>query len=88
MRATPKELIIEHYADHGEDIIFANGYDSAIIGIDPATFRVIYSRNKTIESFVEDGWDVEEAVEFCEYNVFSAWIGEKTPIWVEDFKWQ
>lgn len=31
--------------------------------------------------------DEEEAVEYAEYNTFSAYVGEYTPIWVEDFKW-
>jgi len=31
--------------------------------------------------------DEEEAIEYLEYNTFSAHIGEKTPIWVDDYKY-
>jgi hypothetical protein len=35
----------------------------------------------------DDLMDEEEAVEYLEFNTFGAYMGEKTPIWVEDFKW-
>ena len=82
-----KEAIIEFYSGHIDDApLFADGLDDAIIGICPDSFRVIYSRSKAIEIFAKD-MDEEEAVEYAEYNTFSAYVGEYTPIWVEDFKW-
>lgn len=80
-----KEKIIELYSDT-EDVVFATGFDDAIIGFEPNLWRVVYSREKAIEILVNnDGMSEEEAVEFAEYNTFAAYIGEKTPIWVEDF---
>ena len=29
----------------------------------------------------------EEAIEYLEYNTFNAYIGDKTPIWAEQFKY-
>ena len=82
-----KSLILEHYADHDDDgLLFAVGFDDAIIGICPNSFRIIYSRSKAIEVLMEDMTE-EEAIEFAEYNTFAAYVGERTPIWVEDFKW-
>jgi predicted lipid-binding transport protein (Tim44 family) len=49
---------------------------------------VVYSRTKVIDIFIErDGMTAEEAEEFAEYNTFAAMVGEKTPLWVEDFFW-
>jgi hypothetical protein len=81
-----KDLIIEHYAD-SEDILFADNLDGAIIGFDPNLWKVVYSRNTCINLMIEDGMDSEEALEYLEYNTFNAYVGEKTPIWVEDFNW-
>lgn len=81
-----KDLIIEHYAD-SEDILFADNLDGAIIGFDPNLWKVVYSRNICINLMMEDGMDSEEALEYLEYNTFNAYVGENTPIWVEDFNW-
>ncbi len=83
-----KDLIIEYYSDHDDEgILFADGLDDAIIGICPASLRVVYSRSKVIEILAQD-MSIEEAVDFAEYNTFNAYVGERTPIWVEDFKWE
>jgi hypothetical protein len=83
-----KELIIEYYSDHDDEgILFADGLDDAIIGICPTSLRVVYSRSKVIEILAQD-MSLEEAVDFAEYNTFNAYVGERTPIWVEDFKWE
>ena len=82
-----KENILELFAPT-EDVLFADGLDEAIIGFDPNFWRVVYSRNKVIKLFQDrDGMTEEEAVEFAEYNTFSAFVGEKTPVWVEDFNY-
>lgn len=82
-----KDLIIEFYSDHDDEgILFADGFDDAIIGICPISLRVVYSRSKVIEILCQD-MDLEDAVEFAEYNTFNTYVGERTPIWVEDFKW-
>lgn len=83
-----RELIIEHYGDHVDDApLFADGFDDAIIGVCPTSFRVIYSRNKCINTLIEQGESWEDAVDYLEYNTFNAYVGEYTPVWVEDFDW-
>jgi hypothetical protein len=47
----------------------------------------VYSRNECIKIMVKEGVDEEEAIEYLEFNTFSAYVGEKTPIWVETFDW-
>ena len=83
-----KEMIIEHYADHVDGApLFADGFDDAIIGICPNSMRVVYSRNMCINILMGEGMDSEEALDYLEYNTFNTYVGEYTPIWVEDFNW-
>ena len=82
-----KDYIIQHYSDT-DDVMFADGLDDAIIGFDPNLWKVVYSRAAVLNVLMErDGMNEEEAVEFAEYNIYGAYIGEKTPVWVEDFNW-
>lgn len=84
---TKKQLIIEHFADT-EDVLFADGFDEAIIGFDPNAWKVVYSRNECIRILMkQDDIPEEEAVDYLEYNTFNAYVGDKTPVWVEDFNW-
>lgn len=83
-----RDIIIELYADT-EDILFADGLDDAIIGFEPNDWRVVYSRDKCVEILVSrDDMPEDEAVEYLEHNTFNAYMGNKTPIWVEEFKWE
>jgi len=76
------DSIVENYPD--EEILKADGLDEAIIGIDEGSYRLIYSKTKCIEIFVNEGMDVEDALEHYYYNVVGSYVGEKTPIWCED----
>tara|TARA_R110000803_G_scaffold191759_1_gene254462 strand:+ start:5296 stop:5550 length:255 start_codon:yes stop_codon:yes gene_type:complete len=83
-----RDKIIELYGGHtDEGLLFADGLDDAIIGVCPSSLRVVYSRTKTIEIFIKDGLDEIEAEEFAEYNTFNAYVGEQTPIWVDDLNY-
>jgi hypothetical protein len=73
--------IIESHPD--EEFLKADGFDDAIIGLDSSSNRLIYSYTKCIEILSESMSD-EEAVEYFEYNVVNAYVGEKTPIWCND----
>ena len=82
-----KEMILEYYSNT-DDVLFADGLDDAIIGFEPTLWKVVYSRTKVIDIFIDrDGMSAEEAEEFAEYNTFGAMVGEKTPLWIEDFDW-
>jgi hypothetical protein len=73
--------IIEHYGN--EEFLTANGFDEAIIGIDETQMRLIYSVKKCIEILMTD-MSQEDAIEYMDYNVISAYVGDKTPIWCND----
>ena len=58
-------------------------YEQAIIGQDDASLRIVYSANKIIEILSED-MTHEEAEEFYEYNILGAYMGDMTPIYVNE----
>ena len=80
------EDIIESYPD--EELLQADGFDDALLGVVTdfnAKPRLAYSKDKCISILmVRDGMSYEEAIEYFDYNVSGAYVGEKTPIWVDD----
>ena len=75
---------MEIYPD--EDILIADGFDDAIIGVDyqHTEPRLIYSVTKCLE-ILEKDMDSEEAFEYFKCNVSGAYVGENTPLWCWDF---
>ena len=71
-----------------ERLVKANGLEDAIIGVGSRINMpdvLIYSYNKCVKIFMEkEGWTHEEAVEWMDYNVVGAWVGETTPIFVHE----
>jgi hypothetical protein len=71
-----------------DDVILqsADGFDSAILGIaygfEPP--KLVYSISRILEILIEEGCTYEEAREHFDYNIGGGYIGEQTPIWVED----
>ena len=47
------EAIVDVYGD-SDDILFADGFNEAIIGFEPNMWKVVYSRNKVIEILMKD----------------------------------
>ena len=66
-----------------DEILKADGFDDAIIGIDGSSMRIIYSISKCIQILSKD-MSEEDAIEYFEYNVSGSYVGEKTPIWCID----
>ncbi len=71
-----------------ERLVKANGLEDAIIGVGSRINMpdvLIYSYNKCVKIFMEkEGWTHEEAVEWMDFNVVGAWVGETTPIFVHE----
>lgn len=79
------ELREELATNFGGDLLFADFFDSAIIGVSIGcdSGRVVYDTEKMAETLVvSDGMTYEEAWEFLEFNTFSAYVGENTPIYL------
>ena len=67
--------------------LYADGFDKAIIGFAEEWIevpRVIYSKAKMQDILIEEGMSVEEALEYLEFNVWGAYVGEGTPIYAND----
>jgi hypothetical protein len=71
------DKILEWFPE--EDILKADGFDEAIIGIETNEMRLIYSVSKCIQILCRD-MNEEEAVEFFDFNVRGSYVGDKTPI--------
>jgi hypothetical protein len=75
--------IIETFPDI--EFLKADGLDSAVIGFDEQSERLIYSVSKIIEILMADGMTDEDALDHYYYNIAGAYVGEKTPIYCFDF---
>jgi len=75
---------INHYAV--DDVLLADGFEEAFIGMctrfgmEPVA---AYDRDKCLEVLVQrDGMSYEEAVEYFDFNVIGAWVGDQTPVFL------
>ncbi len=64
-------------------MIKAEGFDKAIIGYDMYSERIVYDKYIMCEILMNDGMSEEDAIEYLAYNVWCAYIGEHTPIYVD-----
>tara|TARA_R110000765_G_scaffold11580_4_gene36555 strand:- start:1569 stop:1913 length:345 start_codon:yes stop_codon:yes gene_type:complete len=64
------------------DMMKADGLEKAIVGICRRCGQedvILYDEDKVIKILMEDGMGYEEAVEYYEYNIIDAWVGDGTP---------
>ena len=65
--------------------LFADGFDDAIMGVDLNSDvpRVVYSVEKMVFILMRrDDMSEEDALEYLDFNVFQAYLGEGTPIYM------
>lgn len=78
-------MSLEDYEGY-EELLICDGLDDAIMGVcmrygEPDV--VAYDFLKVLNILVErDGMSPEEALEFFEYNIIGAGMGERTPVFV------
>jgi len=78
------DKIIEYFPE--DEFLKADGFDDAIIGIDEVDQRLIYSVSKCLEILEKDfNMSQTDAIEYFNFNVSSAYVGKKTPIWCIDY---
>ena len=76
------EEIIEMFPE--EEFLTADGFDGAIVGVEPNSMRLVYDRDKMIGILmVDEEMDELDAIEYLEFNTWNAYVGEKTPIFIE-----
>ena len=77
-----RDLLVELGLE--DSIVFDNpDYDSAIIGYDENSSRIVYDYEKMVVHLMDaDGMSYEEASEFIDYNTVRAcpYMGERAPI--------
>ena len=84
---TKLEILLEHYPD--SELLKADGFDDAILGV--ADIKngeqvLVYSITKSVEILItRDKMNKEDAEEYFYFNVEGAYMGKKTPIWVDDW---
>ena len=76
-----RKKIEEEYFD--TKLLFADGFDDAIVGVSQQfnSFSVAYDKNKCIEILKKD-MNEDEAIEYFDYNVVGAYMGEHTPTFI------
>ena len=81
---------IDWLIDHDEEILTADGFDYALIGVRERAGQptiAMYDKDKCINLLIErDGMTEEEAEEYFYFNVVGAWVGEYTPCFVTLYK--
>lgn len=66
-------------------MLSADGFDKCVIGVGSkaGVECLVYDWDKCVDLLVErDGMEYDEAVEFMDFNVTGAYVGEDTPIFV------
>ena len=75
--------LAEHF---GNDLLFADNFDNAIIGVSmgiSSGTKVVYDAEEMARTLVvSEGITEQEAWEYLEFNTFNAYVGDNTPIFV------
>jgi hypothetical protein len=68
------------------DLLKADGLDDAIIGVVQrmGIQAICYDEDKVIEILMErDSMTLEEAIEYFDFNIAGAWVGDSTPFFLQ-----
>tara|TARA_Y100001956_G_C4126340_1_gene190303 strand:+ start:3347 stop:3646 length:300 start_codon:yes stop_codon:yes gene_type:complete len=80
--------IEENYPD--DDILLADGFEQAWMGVvvsNGSHPKALYNEDVCIDILVErDGMGYDEAVEYFQFNVAGAYVGEYTPAFTCPFR--
>lgn len=76
------EKILECYPD--EQFIVLEGLNDAIIGVEESSGKLLYSIPKCLRILESQDMTEEESAEFFWYNIYDAYMGEKTPLFCND----
>lgn len=80
--------IREKLTEWNPEALLADGFESALVGIVQRCSLgplALYSYTKCIDILIDrDGMTYEEAIEYMDYNVLGAYMGENTPMFLMD----
>jgi hypothetical protein len=77
----------EHWPE--EEFLLADGFEDAFLGVAYGKMRepvACYDRKKCISILMSGGMSEEEAEEFFGFNTEDAWVGEKTPVFIDSMQ--
>ena len=81
---TNRSMLDEALKEMEESTLLLDGFDEAFIGFSRRInepILAVYSYEEIVRICMErDGMEYEEAVEYVDFNVVGAWVGEQTPI--------
>jgi hypothetical protein len=80
-----REDILDQFGDDAETMLFADGFDDALVGVGSAfggDLCAIYDADEIVESLMKQGMDYAEALEHFDFNIAGAYVGEQTPIFM------
>lgn len=76
----------EEVAEYNEEALICDGLDEALIGVAERINLgpvAAYDVEKVLDILMKrDGMSYEEALEFFEFNIKGAWMGEFTPVFI------
>jgi hypothetical protein len=86
-RSELDDFVDENYPD--EDILIPDGFEEAFVGIAMQFNKAIaiFDKQKCIEILCRD-MSREDALEYFYYNVEGAYVGERTPAFLDFFKFE
>jgi hypothetical protein len=68
-------------------MLLADGFEGAFIGVSTRCGQptlAVYDANKCLQILIDrDDMTHEEALEYFNFNVIGAWVGEETPLFLE-----
>jgi hypothetical protein len=77
--------LLEKLAEESPETILADGFEDALVGSATrgGSLLAVYNYNKCVEILMKrNGMPWSAAVEFMEFNVSGAWVGQYTPVFV------
>jgi hypothetical protein len=83
MNNSVREQLNEHVDVN--DLIFVDGFDDAIIGLDTTSKRIVYSKQIMIEICLEV-LEYEYAMSQLTNNIWGVDGGDKRPIFIDEIK--
>lgn len=76
-----------HSGEWLEGAVIFDGLDDALVGFGQqcgATAVAVYSHARLVRKFLNDGLDLEEALDHIDYNIRQLYAGDRTPMLLED----
>jgi hypothetical protein len=79
---TPQE-IEEELSFINEQALLADGFREALLGIDVIDYIAVYDYEKCVDILMRQGMSKDDAIEYMDFNVLGAKMGEYTPRYVK-----